>query len=481
MKKIMAMCLAATLFAGSAVLSACRASVKEPVYESTRKYEIGMWVGVPEFYYDAGGNRGETLTDEEFLQQYRYVADAGITIAFPGYYNMGDGRTSYNMKALKAAHEVGIKQIIADSQIRNLLFGAKAALEICADDAERARKEAEIVESTKAYLKYYTDSEYADALYGFMIKDEPGTNMFEQLGIAGRIFKKAAPDLMFYCNLFPVIAGGAQLSGGSGSVNYNTYLNKWAQTVDTDYISYDHYPLYSDGINYTMEKSFLYNMDVMQTLVRDEGKGRRVWTFLQSIQFGAKNRALASTADASFQAYSYFAYGGDGIQWFCYCCPPGNDGATNFANNALMNRELQKTDTYTYVRNANNYIHALMPYYENFEWQGVVLSDVSDAAGNFSYLEASENLITSTETLKKLDSTEDAFAGVFKDKDGREGYMVVNFTDPALNISNTVNMTFGKASNAVVVKNGVKETVKVKGNKLSLELKPGDGAFVIPY
>lgn len=481
MKKFMALCLAATVVAGTIGMASCGSSSKsEPVYEATGKYEVGMWVGVPEFYYNDAGEKGATLTDAEILQQYEYVKDAGITIAFPGYYNMGDGRGTYNMKVLKAAHDVGIKQIIADNALRSLLMSAKGTLD-ATEESEKATKEAELVEQAKELIKKYTESDYADALYGFMIKDEPGTNMFDQLGVAERIFKQAAPDLMFYCNLFPVIAGGAQLSGGNGSVNYNTYLNKWVQTVDTDYISYDHYPLFYNGRDYSIEASFLYNMDAMQTLVRDEGKDRRVWTFLQSIQYGGRNRALESTADATFQAYSFFAYGGDGIQWFCYCCPPGNDGATNFGNNALINRDLEKTDTYTYVKNANDYINALMPYYENFDWQGVILSSVYDDGGNFDYLANSENVMTSTKALKKFESTEDAFAGVFEDKDGNQGFMVVNFTDPALKRKNEVTLTFNSAKNAVVVINGVKKVMSVKNNKLKLTLNEGDGAFVLPY
>ena len=53
--------------------------------------------------------------------------------------------------------------------------------------------------------------------------------------------------------------------------------------------------------------------------------------------------------------------------------------------------------------------------------------------------------------------------------------------DPALKKSNTVTMTFNGASNAIVVKNGVKTVEKLKKGVLNLNLKEGEGAFVIPF
>ena len=80
----------------------------------------------------------------------------------------------------------------------------------------------------KDVLKKYTESEYASALCGFMIKDEPGANMFDMLSFAEGIFHEAAPDLMFYVNMFPVIADPYQLSGEAGTtVRYRDYLQRW--------------------------------------------------------------------------------------------------------------------------------------------------------------------------------------------------------------------------------------------------------------
>lgn len=452
---------------------------EEPVYTSDEKFDVGMWVGISDRHvvYDDFGKEvsSRKLSDAEFLEKYREIADAGITIAFPGYDVMIDGRASYNLKALKAAKEVGIKHILGDSTIRDYLWQTKALVEGGIATREQC------VEHVKSLLKMYTDSEYYDALYGFMMKDEPDMTLFDTMAFAQSIFNEAAPDLMFYGNLFPVIATGYQLSGTSTSVSYNAYLNSWFDKVGNNYVSYDHYPLYGSLDETSFEASFLYNMDLMREKIREEGKNRKLWTFLQSMSFGGKNRELRSKADASMQAYSFLAYGGDCIQWFCYSCPPPSDGSTAFGNNAPINRDLEKTAAYTYIQQTNADVQALMPYYKNFTWKGVMLGNINDTEDNFSYLEGSPNVLESGKTLTGITGEEDCFAGLFEDKDGNEGYMIVNFTDPGKNLSNKVTLTIKDKGAVVVVKNGVKTTERVKKGKVTLNLACGEGAFVIPY
>ncbi len=457
----------------------CKKDATPPKYESGEKFDIGMWVGISDklvIYNDDGSKESyRYLTDDEFLEKYQEIADAGITIAFPGYDVMIDGG-AYNLKALQAAHTVGIKHILGDNTLRTTLLQAKSLVDA------GIKTEDQIVQDIKDIIQPYTSSPYASALYGFMVQDEPGASKFDALGYAEKLFKQAAPDLMFYVNLFPVIAGGAQLSGAEQAITYDAYLSQYFAKIGTDYVSYDHYPLYSNGIETSLEASFLYNMDVVRSKIDEEGKNRRFWTFLQSIQYGARNRELLSKADATFQAYSFMAYGGTGIQWFCYACPPQNDGATYFANNAPINRDYEKTAAYDYIQGANRDIQALMPYYKNFSWKAVMLSSVYDDSDNFSYLDSSQNVVTSTKSLKGISSTEDAFAGVFEDKDGNEGFMVVNFTDPERKLGNKVTLSVKDGySHILVVNAGEEKVYKVKKGSVSFDMAPGDGYFVIPF
>lgn len=115
----------------------------EPVYDSKELLDIGMWVGVSDKiteYDDWGNKTGKvtTLTDEEFLEKYQWIAESGITIAFPGYEYMLWGTETYNKKCLKAAHEVGIKQLISIPALNDYLSKAKTLVESGVDTEEQA-------------------------------------------------------------------------------------------------------------------------------------------------------------------------------------------------------------------------------------------------------------------------------------------------------------------------------------------------------
>jgi len=455
--------------------AACKKTANEPLYSSDEQFDIGMWVGISDklVQYDEWGKKIEGseryLTDEEFKEKYIEIAESGINIAYPGYEYMLWGTETYNKKCLKAASEVGIKQLISIPALNEYLSKVKVLVDSGIDTEEQA------VEKVKDYLKTYTEYEYSDAFYGCFIGDEPAADKFDQHGYAEKLFNLAAPDLCYYVNLFPIIAGGSQL-GGTNPINYDTYIAQYLEKVKTPYISYDHYPL-KKAREYYLESSFLQNMQYIRKAVDEEGKNRKIWTFLQSMSFGNSNRSLESVGDATFQAYSFLAYGGSGIQWFCYCCPPAYDGGGSFGDDAPLDRNYEKTETYNYIQTADKYIQALMPYYKNFTWKGVMTSDADGGEGNFERIET----LSGTDTVKAFEATEDSFMGVFEDKDGREGYMVVNFTDPGRKTDTAVTLTLSGVNNAIVVLNSQKTVVPIKKGKLRLELKSGEGCFVIPY
>ncbi|MBS1314863.1 MAG: hypothetical protein HP048_05910, partial [Clostridia bacterium] len=66
--------------------------------------------------------------------------------------------------------------------------------------------------------------------------------------------------------------------------------------------------------------------------------------------------------------------------------------------------------------------------------------------------------------------------------DGNEGYLVVNFTDPALGRSNQITLSVADGyTHAIVVKNGESAVEKIKNGKLSFTMVAGEGYFVIPF
>ena len=77
-------------------------------------------------------------------------------------------------------------------------------------------------------------------------------------------------------------------------------------------------------------------------------------------------------------------------------------------------------------------------------------------------------------------ATQDALIGQFKDESGNDGLIVVNFTDPAYGLRNTVSLDFKNASKVRVYKKGVAYDYQVLENHFELELGVGEGVFMIP-
>ncbi|MBQ9710232.1 MAG: hypothetical protein IJV67_06405 [Clostridia bacterium] len=431
-----------------------------PTYVSDKEYHIGMWVGVPNAIreYDENGyaiGDGRTLTDEEFDNHYKLIKEAGFNYVDSGY---GEYAPSYNIRALKAAQKYGLNQYIGDLNLSSWLMNDVQDEDVVLQKIE---------ELSADYMQY---SSFA----GLRIRDEPAFHEIEGYQIAKERFDKVFGDRTFYINLLPVIASTSSITS-----DYKSYIKEYVKKINTPYVSYDHYPLKTDARNnnYVLE-NFLYNIE----LVKEAAPDKEVWTFLQSIGYGSSNRSIESVADATFQAYSFMAYGGEGRQWFCYWSPPGFDGATTFKEGCIA-RDGSTTPAYDYVKTANLEIRGLEDIYFNFDWQGVmpiigVENDEGGENSNFSYLEY--KVLRSHERIKSIRTQQDTLTGVFKDAQGRDGFMIVNFTEPSAKLDNKVEIEFNNATRAIVVKKGVQEVVDTVDGKLTFTMDEGEGYFVIP-
>lgn len=468
MKRLFAILLSfALVFSISACKPADNSSSKieygedVPEYESDKSFYIGMWIGVPDSVKEYDDNGGvvpgsiKRLTDEQFDNQYKLIKEAGFNYAEGGYAETSE---AYNLRALKAAEKYGIKQYVQSNELNAILLNNNLSDEDAVNQLKIAAE------------KYTSFSSFA----GLKIRDEPAKSEIKNYANAKARFDKAfGKDKIFYMNLLPVIADAASIG-----TDYKAYIKEYVDQIGTDYVSYDHYPLIKNTKGNTLLENFLFNMK----LIKQVAPEKDMWTFLQCIQYGSSNRALESAADATFQTYSFLAYGGKGIQWFCYWSPPPFDGATRFGVGCI-DRDGSVSPAYDYVKAANLELRGLEDIYFNFEWQGVmpVIGSKNDQGGenkNFNYI--LDTAITEHNRIKSFEAEQDTLTGVFKDGDGRDGFMIVNFTEPSAGINDKVELEFNDCTRAIVVKNGVKTVTDCAGGKLSIDLPAGAGYFVIP-
>ena len=429
-----------------------------PVYSSNENIMFGMWIGVPGTLpiFDEDNNYisdGQPIPDDKFREYYQDIKDAGFTVADVGYYGVN---YQSNLRALAMAEEVGVKQLVYDANLLNLLKRTDLT-----DD--------QIIRQVKVnYAEYLSSPAFA----GIRVKDEPTFNEIPQYEHMCDLWNQIAPGTIFYINLFPAIASKAVTAE-----DYKDYVKQYTKYIDTNYVSYDHYVLkYNKHGNY-VSRDFIFNL----TQVKIAAPERKAWTIVQSIKYGGGNRELTSAADCGFQAYTALACGYTGISWFCFWPPLPFDGATNFGDGAY-DRKGNKTPTYDYIKETQLEIKAFEEVYLNFDWKGIIcnVGTENDNGGENDDFAVSQEAWVTSDRIKSVTTQQDTLIGVFKDKENRDGFMVVNYTEPSAGLNNKVKLTFNDCQRAIVITDGVQSVVDVKNGVLEFTQKAGDGTFVIP-
>ncbi len=194
-------------------------------------------------------------------------------------------------------------------------------------------------------------------------------------------------------------------------------------------------------------------------------------------------RDISSSAEISMQIYTGLAMGADLFEYFSYCTSGGNNGIVNENgwNNGDSGTYTSRGNMYDYVKTANSdalpFAKATMAY----DWQGTFYTAGSTSSENGTAFGRIDSLVTSDKgTMTSCSSTRDALYGRYT-QGGQDGYMVVNYTDPTKEYTNTVTMNFGSCKYAIVyTAGGEAKIVPLTSGSLSLDLATGEAAFVVP-
>ena len=276
------------------------------------EFPISYWYTVePSFYIDYTTN---TYSHELTKAKYQEVKDAGFNIAL--YYGHHiDCSIAENKRIHDVCAEVGLKFI-----------GRVAA----ADTATRMQLIKETFGNSDTYV-------------GELIDDEPGADLFDEIGTVVDAFNAAMPNKEAYINLFPQYANAAtQLK-----TDYENYIDSYLQKVHTKSLSYDFYGLRSNTT--TVFNTFFSNFD----LVRDKTLRRRMpfWVITQACQ--APSCRMPNRCEQRWSVWANIAGGSKGIAYFCYGSPTGSDWVS------LIDFEGNKTDMYYWVQEINKDINTI--------------------------------------------------------------------------------------------------------------------------
>lgn len=271
--------------------------------------------------------------------------------------------------------------------------------------------------------------------------------------------------------------------------SYKASFNDQLTSASGASISFDNYPFVHEqgkyggffGFGGTFESgiqdTYLLNCLIAAQVAGEDDFGLCVQTFHATDLKNKTSRDITSAAEVSLQLYTGFAMGADVFEYFAY--------NSNEAFSAIMNQDGSKR-IYDLVQEGNQAL-CFADVVNSFAWNGIVTSAGSVNSHNGDAFTSVAELVLAdgdNGVLASCSSTDDAIIGCFT-KDSLNGYMLVNYNDPAaVTGNNTVKLTFADCTRARVYTevDGVliSQIVDLTNGSYTVTLAPGAGCFIIP-
>lgn len=328
----------------------------------------------------------------------------------------------------------------------------------------------------------------ADELYMQTLEDNKATEPDESLYCAMDQMDKLVewknkyyPDAYWHINHVPSSSYDHWPEGNSYADFIQHYVDTIVRKVESGgrSICLDNYPLIDGG---KIKDSYIFDLLTAANITRDYNAempednkanfGICLQTFTNTNP-GFEQRDIVSSDDVTFQMYTGMACGASLFEYFCWRSYSG-------LNMYGIVDEAGEKRIYDYIKEANDVALPFQKVALAFEWQGLTankgeMSGKDDVFGHIQGLGLED-----TGSLQSINSRYDTIVGCF-DKDGQDGYMVVNYTDPINDFTNSVTLQFTNCSQALVyTEEGAKQLNLTADGELRLILDAGQAAFVIP-
>lgn len=321
------------------------------------------------------------------------------------------------------------------------------------------------------------------AVDGYYMTDEPSYSKIETLTPLVNWYNKYGGNTMFHLNLLQSY-GSFMFDGHSFEEYVDHYCDVILKDVKgTKTLSTDYYPLekQADTGDPYIKDGYLFDYIVLAEKVKemnaelsDEDKVL-LNLYIQSYKANDK-RTMSSVADIRFQMNVGLAFGMKCLNYYTYTGSEEGDG--------LVLRSGKKNQNYEWAKQANNEAHELADAILNFEWVGIKTyagEQLHDETTATAFDKIADKTAESFTFISDVTARLDTIVSEMEDKQGNKGYMVVNYSEPSLGLTDLVNVYFGKKVNkAVVYINGERSVVNVEQDALQLSLGAGEGAFVYP-
>lgn len=335
------------------------ASEDIPRFEQDR-FAIGFWVDPP--------------LDERADARYQEIADAGFTVVL-GSFGANTEETVAQQLALCEKYDL------------------KALVRYRGMD-----------------LDAVPDSE---ALWGFMVRDEPSADDFPDLAEDVQALRESHPGKLAYINLFPNYASPW---GQLGAESYDEYVRLFIEETDIDVLSMDHYPIFKPGQD--TRDNYILDLETMRKYALKADIP--FWNFFNTMPFGPHTDP--TEAQLRWQVYTSVTYGAKGVLYFCYYTPgPGGEFPKG---GAIISRDDRRTRHYYQAQRLNAQLNHLGPTLMELTSTGVYRIDPEDDTEAAEVLEGAPIV-----DLQKqpVDPPLNLLVGGFEHEDGRRAVMLTNY------------------------------------------------------
>ena len=321
--------------------------------KSSGEIPILAWHGIP--------------ANETSIARYEEFRQSGITYNFTSFKDIKSME-----KALEIAKQTGVKMLVSCPELKT---------------------------DTKKTVKKFMDH---PAVAGYFLRDEPTLKDFDELGEWAKQIRAIDDRHFCYINLFPNYADEEQL----GTKEYKDYVHQFIQKVPIKILSFDNYPIKTT----TLERKWYQNLEIFSEEARQANKP--FWAFALTVNFATHH--VPTVAELRLQVYSDLAYGAQGIQYFTYSTPPGQE--LDF-NNAPLGLDGKRTEVYDRISLINKEI-------KNLSWVFLGAKVVSVAHTGETIPLGTKRLVKLPETVKVLETTGTG-ALVSELKNGKDSFLVV--------------------------------------------------------
>lgn len=249
------------------------------------------------------------------------------------------------------------------------------------------------------------------SFYGSFLCDEPGFCDFERVAEETANYNLQAENNHAFVNLLPLYSSVKQLEYGgvadypkyydADPTAYREYLEKYAQSVDSDILMTNIFPFGNNGLY----SEYIEAVSITASVANKYGKD--FWCMIQSDDnITDKNRL-------SRQYYTLLSFGCTGfISWLW--------------NEGICDAESRLTDTYYAAQAINAELNAVSDIFVSYEYTDTVIYNSSKAYDASIY----DNVKSEHPKISELISSQPILVGVFENKIQMSGaYTLVNLSE----------------------------------------------------